>query len=141
MGNFQEVVGGAKSGSLDGASNVEHGEAFGNDYGMEIDVAAPQTLLEVDDVCRLFEEIFSGFERAVSVEVVPEDECFLAANHPGGLEFGGHAARGITRAQHHEGFLRGLNRSQQSPGEPTRRGERRNEDEPEDLYARWRQFR
>ncbi len=60
--HFQEVIRGAESGGFDGASDVEHGEAFGNDDGMEINVAAAETLLEVDDVCRLLEEIFSGLE-------------------------------------------------------------------------------
>jgi hypothetical protein len=73
---------------------------------MEVNVAAAEALLEVDDVCGLIEEIFSGLERTAMVEVVPEDECFLAANHSGGLEFGGDAVRGKAGPQHHEGFRR-----------------------------------
>ena len=70
---------------------------------------------------------------AAAVEVVPEDECFLAANDAGGLEFGGDAAGGVSRVQHHKGFSRRFYRSEQSPGEPASEGERRDEDEPDDL--------
>ncbi len=51
--NFQEIFRGTESGGFDGASDVEHGEAFGNDDGMEINVAAAEALLHVDHVCRL----------------------------------------------------------------------------------------
>ncbi len=67
------------------------------------------------------------------MEVVPEDECFLAANHSGGLEFGGDAVSGIARDAASQMFSQRLNRSQQSPGEPTRERERRNEDERQNL--------
>ncbi len=67
------------------------------------------------------------------MDVVPEDETLLAANDSGGLEFGGDAARGISRAQHHESLRRRFGGYQQCPGEPARAGKRRNHDEPEDL--------
>ena len=48
--DFQKILGGAEAGGFDGAGDVEHGEAFGNDHGVEIDVAAAEALLNVDDV-------------------------------------------------------------------------------------------
>ncbi len=132
--HFQEVIRGAEPCGFDGASDVEHGEAFRNDDSTEINVAAAQTLLQVDDVRRLLEEIFPGLERTVAMEVVPENECLLAANHSGGLELGGDAAGGISRAQHHEGFPREVQPGvSSSPGEPTGEREHRDEDEPENL--------
>ena len=94
---------------------------------MEVNVTAAETLLQVDDVRRILEEIFSGLERAMAVEVVPENECFLAANYSSGLELSGDAVRRIAGAQHHEGFPRRSNRSQQSPGEPAGKCQHRDE--------------
>ena len=67
------------------------------------------------------------------MQVVPENECALAANDPGGLELGGDAVRGVAWAQHHEGFLRRFCGSEHSPGEPARRDERRKNDKPEEF--------
>jgi len=130
---FQEVLRRAESGSFDGARDVEHSEALRNDYGAEVDVAAGEAFVNVDHIPGFIEPIFSGFERSAAVQIVPQDECFLGANDPGGLEFGGDAARGVSGAQHHEGFPRRFGGSQQSPGEPARGSERRNKDKPEDL--------
>ena len=74
--DFQEIVGGAEAGVFDGAGDVEHGEAFGHDDGVEVDVAAAEALLNVNDVRRLVEEIFPGLEGAAVMVVVPEDEGF-----------------------------------------------------------------
>ena len=63
---------------------------------MEIDVAAAQTLLQVDDVRRLLEQIFSSLKPAAVVKIMPEDECILAANDSSRLEFGGDAAREVS---------------------------------------------
>ena len=131
--HFQEIRRGAESGSLDGAGDVEYGEALRNDYGMEINIAAPETPLQVDDVRRLLEQIFSGLEPAAVVKIMPEDEGILAANDPGGLQFRGNTPRGISGVQQHKGFRRGFRGSQQSPGEPSPEGERCNNDEPEDF--------
>src|SRR5437879_3359795 len=130
---FYEVLGGPKSGGLDGAGDVEHGEAFGNDHGVEINVTAAKTFLHVDGIRRLVEEIFSGLERTAAPEVVPEDERPLAANDAGGLKFKGDAAGGVSGAEHHEGLRPRFHRNQERPGEPGRAGERCDDDEPEDL--------
>src|SRR6266851_7044067 len=130
---FQEVFGGSKSGGFDGASDVEHGEAFGHDYSVEINVATPEAFLDVDGIRRLVEEVFSCLERTSVADVVPENERLLAANDPGGLEFAGDAAGGVARMQHHEGLSRRFNRDQKSPGEPASAGENSNQNEPEDL--------
>jgi hypothetical protein len=57
---FEEVRRGTESGGLDGAGDIEHGEALRDDHGMEINVTTAEALLEVDDVRRFLEEIFSG---------------------------------------------------------------------------------
>src|SRR6266849_6146138 len=93
---FEKVFRRPESGGFNGASNVEHGEAFGHDHGMEINVAPPKTFLHVDGISRLVEEIFSCLERTAVADVVPENEGFLAANDPGGLEFAGNAAGGVA---------------------------------------------
>ena len=61
--NFKEIFRRAEAGSFDGPRNVEHGEALGNDYGVEVDVAAGQALLHVDEIGGLLEQIFSGLQR------------------------------------------------------------------------------
>src|SRR5258706_10026570 len=109
---FQEVFRWAESGGFDSACDVEHGEAFRHDYGVEIDIPALQTLLHRNNVPRLVEEIFARLERTAVADVVPENEGFLAAKDTCGLEFAGDAAGGVTRAQHHEGLSGRFNRGQ-----------------------------
>ena len=99
---LEEIVGGAQSGLFHGAGDIEHGEAFGNDDGVKIDVAATKSLLDVDDVGRFVEEIFAGLQRASMMVVVPQDEGFLALDHSGIFQFGGNAAGGISGAQHND---------------------------------------
>ena len=61
---FEEILGGTESGCFDGAGDIEHGEALGDDNGVEVDVAVAEALLDVEHVCRLFEKIFASFEGA-----------------------------------------------------------------------------
>src|SRR5208282_3230016 len=131
--DFQKVVGGTEAGGLDGAGDVEHGEAFGYDDGVEVNVAAPEALVNVDYVCGLVEEIFSSLERVLVAQVVPEDESFFAANDAGTLEFGGDAVRGVAGAQQDEGLPRGLDGREHGPGEPSRGAEGSERNQPENL--------
>jgi len=98
---------------------------------VEIDVAAAETILDVDDVGWLFEEVFAGFERTLAVSIMPEDECLLAADDAGRLEFCGDAAAGVARMQQDEGLPRWFRGSENCPREPTRGRQQCNEDEPE----------
>ncbi len=61
--DLQEIVGGTEARGFDGAGNVEHGVALGHDHGVEINVAAAQALLNIDDVRGLVEKIFAGLQR------------------------------------------------------------------------------
>ena len=129
--HLQEVLRRAQARGFDGAGDIEHGESLGNDDSVEIDVAAEEALLDVDNVVGLFEEIFSGFERAVTVNVMPEDEGLLTADYAGGFEFRGDAAAGVARMQQDEGLPRWFRGSENCPREPTRGRQQCNEDEPE----------
>ena len=131
LGDFQEVFGGPKSSSFDGAGDVEHGVALGHDHAMEVNVAAAQALLDVNDAGRLVEEIFPRLERALAVHVVPEHKRFFAADEAGGFELGGDAVRGIARAQHHERLPGGLDRGQHSPGKPPGSSDDGDQQEPD----------
>src|SRR5437764_3217011 len=82
---FQEILRGPESGSLDGAGNIEHGEAFGHHHRMEINVATLQPLLNLEYVPRFVEEIFSGFQRTAVANVAPENKRFLAPHDYAGL--------------------------------------------------------
>src|SRR5260370_27568873 len=79
---FQEVFGGSKSGGFDGASDVEHGEAFGHDYSVEINVATPEAFLHVDGIRRLVEEIFSCLERTAVADGVPRTANVVGSADP-----------------------------------------------------------
>jgi len=87
---------------------------------MEVDIATAKALLNVDDIGWFVKKILSGFKRAATMEVSPKDEGFLAANDSGVLQFGGDAARRVTRPKHDKGLARRLQRGQKSPGEPPR---------------------
>ena len=110
LSDFQEIVGRAESGSFDGAGDVEHGEAFRHDDGVEVDVAAAQALLDINNVRWFVEEIFTGFQRASVVIVVPEDEGFFAVDYSGIFQFGCDMAGGVSRAEHHKRLPIGLYR-------------------------------
>jgi hypothetical protein len=99
---------------------------------MEINIAAAQSLLHVDGIGWLIEQIFSGLQRAAMPEVAPKNESLFAADYSGRLEFEGDAARGVSGMQHHKGLRCGLDGNEQYPGEPSAEGKRRNKNEPEE---------
>src|SRR5258708_5814341 len=100
---------------------------------MEVNVAAPEAFLDLDGVCGLVEQVFSGLQRTAMADVAPKDECMLAANHARRLEFGSDAARGIAGTQHHKDLPGGSNRSQKKPSEPARGGTYGDKEKPEDF--------
>ena len=113
--DFQEVAGGTEARGLDGAGDIEHGEALGDDHGVEVDIAAAEALLNVEHVRGLVEQVFPSLQGATGVHVVPEHEGFFAANDAGGLEFGGDAAGGIAGMEHDKHLPGRLGGRQNSP--------------------------
>jgi hypothetical protein len=100
---------------------------------VEVDIAAAQAVLNVDDIRRLIEKIFAGFQRALVMSVVPENEGLFTLNDSGVLQFSGDAARGVAGAQQDERLRGGLGGRQHSPGEPSDGSGDGNENEPDDL--------
>ena len=68
---FQEILRGPETGGFNRPGNVEHGVALGHDDGVEIHVTAAKALLDIDDIGRLVEEIFAGFEGSLAAKVAP----------------------------------------------------------------------
>jgi len=99
---LQEVRARTEPGGFNRPRDIEHGKAFGNDDGMEVDVAASQAIVDVDNIPRLVEQILPGLERTAMVQVVPKDEGILAMDDSVCLQLRGNAAGGEPGAQHHK---------------------------------------
>src|SRR5205823_9355375 len=95
----------SQSAILHGLGDIEDGIALGDHNRMNIDIPANQALMNVDHVRRFVELIFSGFERALVMKVVPKHERIGTADYSGGLELRCDTAGRIAWPQEH-GFLR-----------------------------------
>src|SRR6516225_4297227 len=65
--------------------------------------------------------------------VVPENECFLAADDSGVFELGCDAACGVARVQHDEGLAGRRSGRHERPGEPSCSSENRDKKQPDEL--------
>ena len=64
---------------------------------MDVDVAPGKAIVDLGQVGRGVEQVFSGFQRAAAMEVVPDQKTGAAANHSSGLKFSGDSARAESR--------------------------------------------
>src|SRR5262249_46692573 len=78
--DLTEVLGRSKARRFYGSGDVEHRVALGNDYRVQVDVAAAKALLNVDDVGPFIKKVFPGFKGSSTMNVAPQNKCFLAAN-------------------------------------------------------------
>ena len=107
--------------------DVEHSVALGDDDGVEVHIAPAETLLNVNSVGRLVEQVLSGFQRAAAAKIVPEDEGFFATDQAGALQFGGDAARGVSGVEHYKCLAGWFDRGEDGPGKPTACADERNQ--------------
>ena len=63
-------------------------------------------------------QVFAGFQRAVVMEVVPDNARTGIADYPCGLQFKGDSPSGISGPQEHKLLLSRVERHEQSPRKP-----------------------
>src|SRR5262249_52808351 len=113
--DLKEVLGRSKARRFYGSGDVEHRVALGNDYRVQVDVAAAKARLNVDDGGPFIKKGFPGFKGSSTMNVAPQNKCFLAANDSGVLQFQGNASSGKTGAEHDECLAGGFHRRQKGP--------------------------
>ena len=75
--------------------------------------------MNVEHIGRTLEQIFSRFQRAMPVQVVPQQKSMGIVNDSCGFQFVGNAAGGVSGMKQNEFLTRGSDRSVKGPGEPS----------------------
>jgi hypothetical protein len=120
--NVQEILTGSQAGVLNRCRDIEHGEAFWNDNGVNVNVAVRQTVVYVDSAGTLIKEIFAGLQGMLAVKVLPEDKRVSVTNHARGFQFIGDASSGVSRTEQYEFLPVGSEWGLERPAQPSAGG-------------------
>ena len=86
--------------------DVKHVVAFRHNQSLEINIATRDSVIDFARGGAMVKSVLAGFKRFASVQIVPRQECVLAADDSGIRQVGCDVARRRTRLKLHQLLLR-----------------------------------
>ncbi len=117
VGGVEKILGRAEPGKLHHAGNVVEVVTLGNGDGVDVNVAAGETIVNLTRGGRLIELVLTRLEGAAE-SVMQQQEGVRAADDASGLQVGGNATAGGAGPQQDEFCPAGLDGQVERPGQP-----------------------